>query len=628
MKKIWIFILSIFAIILVWNFTQAKDYEYTNLDITANILIDWTINVKEDFTTNFFVQKHWIIRDIPLNYSVWWKDFHIEISNINVQWKNFTTSKNNWNIEIKIWDANKTIKWKQNYPISYSTYGLIKNFSWMWYAELYWNLVGYEFDTNIKNVRAELILPKAYTWFTTDDFLITTDWKSKTIDWFAWTVDWSQWDKIIITYNKWLSAKHGITLAIKFPNNYFEFNHKKQADLVWHVWYQQTTQTSTSNFKIKDSRALVIAIASICALWTVLYLIWKLFRWLGSLVTKAYINIIELGYKSGWFLHWKFARKYPVIVQYAPPKWLDSAEVWLLLHRRSDWISLSSLIYKWIWEWLISIDVQNGKSKTYTIKKIKDIPPDSKNYENSFRYSILRGRNSVKISEDKKLKIEPCLNVLERHWREKWWVKEKKSWKTISSNAIIYIILFCLFVLLFIIPSMYKLIIGLFIFTLCFPGLLLLMDIKIPKSKKLKLTENWAELVSKILWYREFLKHCDENKLKTFLKEDPLYFNKIIPYAVVFGIETELTEKVSHIMDELWLTLQMDLVELSNLNESLSTIARYSTPLESSKEFSNFYDSIAKYDSDSWFSGWSSFSWWGGGFSSGWGWWWWGWRSW
>ena len=624
MKKIWIFILSLFTVILVWNFTQAKDYEYTNLDITANILIDWTIDVKEDFTTNFFVEKHWIIRDIPLNYSVEWKDFHIEISNINVQWKNFTTSKNNWKIEIKIWDANKTIKWKHNYPISYSTYGLIKNFSWMWYAELYWNLVWYDFDTNISKVRAELILPKTYTWFTADDFLITTDWKSKTIDWFGWTVDWSQWNKIIITYNKWLSAKHGITLAIKFPNNYFKFDHKRQSDLVWHIW----TKTNTSNFKINDSRALVIAIASICALWIVLYLIWKLFRWLGSLVTKAYISIIELGYKSGWFLHWKFARKYPVIVQYTPPKWLDSAEVWLLLHRRSDWISLSSLIYKWIWEWLISVDVQNGKSKTYIIKKIKDISQNSNNYEHSFRYSIFGGRNSTKISKDKKLKIEPCLNVLERHWREKWWVKEKKSWKIISSNAIIYITMGFLFVLLFVIPSMFKIIIGLLIFTFCFPGLLLLMDIKIPKSKKLKLTEDWAELVSKILWYREFLKSCDENKLKTFLKEDPLYFNKIIPYAVVFGIETELTEKVSHIMDELWLTLQIDLVELSNLNESLSNIARYSTPLESNKEFTNFYDSIAKYDSDSWFSGGSSFSWWWGGFSSGWGWGWWGWRSW
>ena len=174
---------------------------------------------------------------------------------------------------------------------------------------------------------------------------------------------------------------------------------------------------------------------------------------------------------------------------------------------------------------------------------------------------------------------------------------------------------------------MYKLIIALWIITYLFPALLLLMDIKVPKFKKLKLTESWSELVSKILWYREFLKSCDENKLKTFLKQDPLYFDKILPYAVVFGIETELTEKVHHVIDELWLTSKMDYIELGDLNDTLSTIARYSIPLESNKEFSNFYDSVW-YSSDSWFSSGSSFSWWGGSFSSWWGGGWWGGRSW
>jgi len=132
MKKFWLIILGLCSIFFVWSFTHAKDYEYTNLNITANILNDGTIDVEEDFTANFFVNKHGIIRNIPLNYSVWWKNFHINISNIYVQWKKFTTSKDNGNIEIKIWDANTTVVWEQSYPIFYSTYGLIRNFSGMW----------------------------------------------------------------------------------------------------------------------------------------------------------------------------------------------------------------------------------------------------------------------------------------------------------------------------------------------------------------------------------------------------------------------------------------------------------------------------------------------------------------
>jgi hypothetical protein len=45
----------------------------------------------------------------------------------------------------------------------------------MGYSELYWNLVGYDFDTNINKVRAVIYLPKDYTGFSSDDFLITTD---------------------------------------------------------------------------------------------------------------------------------------------------------------------------------------------------------------------------------------------------------------------------------------------------------------------------------------------------------------------------------------------------------------------------------------------------------------------
>jgi hypothetical protein len=44
---------------------------------------------------------------------------------------------------------------------------------------------------------------------------------------------------------------------------------------------------------------------------------------------------------------------------------------------------------------------------------------------------------------------------------------------------------------------------------------------------------------------------CDENKLKEFLKQDPLYFDKILPYAVAFGLDTELIKKIEPIMKEM-----------------------------------------------------------------------------
>ena len=148
------------------------------------------------------------------------------------KWKKYSTSTDNGIVSIKIWSANKTVIWSQNYPISYSTYGLIRNFSGMWYAELYWNIVWNQFDTNINKVRAELILPKTYTWFTSWDFLIAADGISNRLEDFEGSLDWTSWDKIILTYDKIIPAGNGITISIKFPNNYFEFDHKRQLILL------------------------------------------------------------------------------------------------------------------------------------------------------------------------------------------------------------------------------------------------------------------------------------------------------------------------------------------------------------------------------------------------------------
>lgn len=603
MKKIWLFILSLFTLSCVWNLTQANnEYEYTNLDITANILNDGTIDVNENFTADFFVSKHWIIRDIPLNYSVWWKSFHIDVSNINVQWKNFTTSKNNWNIEIKIWDANRTVIWKQNYPISYSTYGLIRNFSWMWYAELYWNLVGYDFDTNINKVRAELNLPKTYTWFTKDDFLITTDWTAKTIDWFAWTVDWGRWNKIIITYDKWLPAYHGITLAIKFPNGYFQFDHNRQTSLIKEVssWFTKET-TSNRLSKIKNIPTKII-IRLFSFIW-----ISSIIFWIIRTKNSRNINLNQ------WKLKWAFAEKYPTIIQYTPPKGINSAEAWLLLHRWAKAKDLFSLIYERASKNYINIRY-NSKSSISLFKE-NQIEDNSPEYEKKF-FNVIIPKSKREIKEGSpilkfNIKRNELLWDLEDYWNNKWWFTWNK--KTTSFNTI-----WCLYILILFmgLPILWiisiNLSIMLFLILRCiwfFWWILWLFN------KKLDLSDEWAKLTSHILWYREFLATCDENKLRLFLQQDPLYFDKTLPYAIVFWLESELIEKFIPIMQEMNISPIRYDWDATFLSDSISTISSISS-----------WSSL--YSSDSWFDSGSSFDSGWGGFSSGWGGWWWGWSSW
>jgi hypothetical protein len=62
--------------------------------------------------------------------------------------------------------------------------------------------------------------------------LIAADGRSNRVEDFEGTIDRSQGDKIILTYNKTISAGNGITLSVKFPVGYFTFDHKRQESLI------------------------------------------------------------------------------------------------------------------------------------------------------------------------------------------------------------------------------------------------------------------------------------------------------------------------------------------------------------------------------------------------------------
>lgn len=240
MKKIICSILSI-AFWFFW-FTFAG-LEFTNYQVLWQIQKDGTIDVQENIDAYFSSQMHGIERNIPLKYTVQDTKFQVFLDNINVPDYNYKIMDNYDETVIRIWDADILVEWEKKYEIDYSIYWLIKNFSGMWYSELYRNVIWYDRSNSIKNVQIELTLPKTYTWLTKDDFLITAWYSKKTsIDDFEWEVRRDE-NKIYITYDKRLYSHNWITLSVRFPNDYFDFDHSKQESLL--VWY-------THDFNIKN----------------------------------------------------------------------------------------------------------------------------------------------------------------------------------------------------------------------------------------------------------------------------------------------------------------------------------------------------------------------------------------
>ena len=323
-------------------------------------------------------------------------------------------------------------------------------------------------------------------------------------------------------------------------------------------------------------------------------------------------------------------KKLPIMVQYTPPEGLNSAEVWLLLYRRSDPISIISLIYKWLWDWLISINTKEkefhnpDKNTIYIVHKIKDLPEISPLYECLFWESLFSSWNDIELDSESDLNFEETLKLLEESWYKKWWFT-KSNWLS-NQSLIVIIMIITLMVLLLIAPNndenkefMTMIILILFAIFFLFPKLWIIVGIELPKHKKIKTTEKWDNLIYHILWFKNFLETCDTKILRTFLKKDPLYFDKVLPYAIIFWIESELIEKFRPLMDEFGLKLYI--YQFKNpLYNTLHHIAEHSIPIKTWN--TKIIDSNwgTSYDSDTWFSSGSSFSWWWGGFSSGWGW--------
>ncbi|PID34786.1 MAG: hypothetical protein CR971_01420, partial [candidate division SR1 bacterium] len=58
-----------------------------------------------------------------------------------------------------------------------------------------------------------------------------------------------------------------------------------------------------------------------------------------------------------------------------------------------------------------------------------------------------------------------------------------------------------------------------------------------------KLSPEGKELYEQVVGYKKYLKTVEEPKLQQLIKDDPQYFEKVLPYAVALGMETEWIEK-------------------------------------------------------------------------------------
>lgn len=282
--------------------------------------------------------------------------FRIFIDEIEVEKDTYETSQDSSDVSVKIGDAEVLLRGKKKYDISYRTYGLIRNFSGMGYAELYRNVIPPKRDTSIKKSSFTFTLPKNYPNLSKEDFLIAVGNKVyQNLDDFPGTITRKR-KEIRMTYNEPLPAYKGITISVKFPQDYFTFDHARQETLLVKgddLWF----------YTDQRNRGSVLAVGP----------------WIFFLL--LFIRLMQSRFKE------RIKNDDILKAEFSLPAEISALEAGVLAEYQIDPKMVSALFYDWIRKKYVKLKAEplkNGKKYQYSLEKIADISDTEEKYEKTF----------------------------------------------------------------------------------------------------------------------------------------------------------------------------------------------------------------------------------------------------
>lgn len=362
-KKLSIIIVFLLINLFLYpNIINAENYsnsnsnlEYTLNGYDINIIVNEnnTLNITEKISAYFNVEKHGIFRKIPLKNKITRLDGTIsknraKISEIKVS-DSYSVSTNSEYKIIKIGDANYTLTGQNNYEISY-LYNLGRD-TGKEYDELYFNLIGDEWDTSISNITFTITMPKNFDSSKlgfSSGYIGSTD-SSK----ITYIVDGNV---ISGKYNGTLNSGEALTIRLELPEGYF-------------------VNTGNNIF----SPYYLMFIVPIMGL-VISFIFWK-----------------------------KYGKDEQVIetVEFYPPQGFNSLEIGFLYKGKAGNKDVISLLIYLANKGYIKITETEGKtlfstSKSFIITKLKDYDGSNAN-EKLFLTGLFKNTSSVDLSKVKEI---------------------------------------------------------------------------------------------------------------------------------------------------------------------------------------------------------------------------------
>ena len=207
------------------DLTPSKNYQYSShgyvidkYDINIIVNENNTFDVTETITAYFNIPKHGIFRTIPLKNEITRLDGsastnRTQVTNVSVN-NEYTKEIENGNYKLRIGTASRSLTGEQTYVIKY-TYNLgedpVKD-----YDELYYNIIGNEWDTVIGNITFTITMPKE---FDSSKLGFSSGIKGSTDNSkIKYNVNEN---KITGNYNGILGTNEALTVRCELPEGYF-----------------------------------------------------------------------------------------------------------------------------------------------------------------------------------------------------------------------------------------------------------------------------------------------------------------------------------------------------------------------------------------------------------------------
>jgi uncharacterized membrane protein YgcG len=272
MKRVTLLASIVTFLILLAPFyvsAQLRGEHVRSFETTAKINKDGTVDIKEIIVYDFNgLERHGIYRDIPyIKTNNEGKKFRMEIDSISVtdlegNEHQFTRKEENGYLKLRIGNSNLTVTGLKTYIVSYRVSGALTYFSD--HDELYWNMTGNSWEVPIAGAKAEVILPDPMPSgnITAACF---TGYQGSSNSYCDLTV--SEKEVAAVTKNI-LSSREGMTMVVGFPKNTVAVLEPKEVVGFFDTLFGKIILT------------LIIIISVIAAVaWYIIYPLWVPVKW-------------------------------------------------------------------------------------------------------------------------------------------------------------------------------------------------------------------------------------------------------------------------------------------------------------------------------------------------------------